>query len=164
MNSYKNSIVVYSFSKDLSLAGERIGYIAVNDKITDFEKVLNGIILCNRILGFVNAPGLMQRVVSELLEESVDLEFYKKNRDDLYEIIKNAGFKFQKPEGAFYFFIKSPIEDDVEFVKQANKYKILLVPGSGFGRKGYFRAAYCVSPDTIKNSEKAWINLGKEFF
>ena len=164
LNIYENSIVVYSFSKDLSLAGERIGFIAVNKEIENFEKTMNAIILCNRILGFVNAPALMQRVVAELLEETVDLEFYKNNRDNLYDIIKNAGFDFEKPEGAFYFFIKSPVPDDVEFVKKANEYKILLVPGSGFGRKGYFRVAYCVSPETIKNSSEAWSNLGKNFF
>ena len=164
LNIYENSIVVYSFSKDLSLAGERIGFIAVNKEIENFEKTMNAIILCNRILGFVNAPALMQRAVAELLEETVDLEFYKNNRDNLYDIIKNAGFDFEKPEGAFYFFIKSPLPDDVEFVKKANEYKILLVPGSGFGRKGYFRVAYCVSPETIKNSSEAWSNLGKNFF
>ena len=164
LKSYKNSIVVYSFSKDLSLAGERIGYIAVNRETENYEETLNAIILCNRILGFVNAPGLMQRVVAELLNESVDLEFYKNNRDELYEIITAAGFKFKKPEGAFYFFVPSPIEDDVEFVKKANEYKILLVPGSGFGRKGYFRVSYCVSPETIRNSKDAWKKLGKNFF
>ncbi len=164
LNSYENSIIVYSFSKDLSLAGERIGFIAVNKNMSDFEKIINAIILCNRILGFVNAPALMQRAVAELLNESVDLEFYKNNRDNLYEIIKNAGFDFKKPEGAFYFFIKSPLSNDVEFIKEANKHKILLVPGSGFGRKGYFRVAYCVSPETIKNSEQAWKELGKKFF
>ncbi len=164
LQSYENSIIVYSFSKDLSLAGERIGYIAVNKNIDDYEKIINAIILCNRILGFVNAPALMQRVVAELLEETVDLEFYKNNRDTLYEIIKGAKFDFKKPEGAFYFFIKSPVPDDVEFVRTANKHKILLVPGSGFGRKGYFRVAYCVSPDTIKNSEAAWLKLGENYF
>jgi aspartate aminotransferase len=164
LKNYKNSIVVYSFSKDLSLAGERIGYIAINPEMDFFNDMVNGVVLCNRILGFVNAPALMQRVVSELLSETVNLEFYKNNRDVLYDIISSAGFKFKKPEGAFYFFIKSPLEDDVEFIKVANKYRILLVPGSGFGRKGYFRVAYCVSPDTIKNSAEAWKNLGKEFF
>ncbi len=163
LKSYKNSIIVYSFSKDLSLAGERIGYIAVNKDAENYSKVIDALILCNRILGFVNAPALMQRVVSELLDEAADLDFYKNNRDILYEIISNAGFKFKKPEGAFYFFIKSPIDDDVEFVKIAQKHKILIVPGSGFGRKGYFRVSYCVSRETIENSAKAWKELANNF-
>ncbi len=164
LKSYKHSIVVNSFSKDLSLAGERIGYIAVNPEAKNYELLMEAIIFCNRTLGFVNAPALMQRAVAELLDEKVDINYYKRNRDTLYEIMNNAGFKFPKPEGAFYFFPKSPIEDDVEFVKIAQKHKILVVPGSGFGRKGYFRVAYCVSYETILNSEKAWIELGKEFF
>jgi aspartate aminotransferase len=163
LKSYKNSIIINSFSKDLSLAGERIGYIAVNKNISDYQKTIDAVILCNRILGFVNAPALMQRVVSELLNESADLSFYKTNRDILYNIITDAGFQFKKPEGAFYFFIKSPIEDDVEFVRIAQKHKILIVPGSGFGRKGYFRVSYCVSRATIENSANAWKELAENF-
>ncbi len=163
LKSYKNSIIIYSFSKDLSLAGERIGYIAVNKEADDYSQIIDAIILCNRILGFVNAPALMQRVVAELLNESANLDFYKTNRDILYDIVTDAGFKFKKPEGAFYFFIKAPIDDDVEFVKIAQKYKILIVPGSGFGRKGYFRVSYCVSRETIENSANAWKELLSSF-
>ncbi len=164
LKSYKNSIVVYSFSKDLSLAGERIGFIAVNPEAEDFKTLTEALIFCNRTLGFVSAPALMQRAVAKLLNEKVDIEFYRRNRDTLYDIMTSAGFKFRKPEGAFYFFPESPIEDDVEFVKIAQKHRILIVPGSGFGRRGHFRVAYCVSYESILNSEKAWKELGKKFF
>jgi aspartate aminotransferase len=163
LKSYQHAIVVYSFSKDLSLAGERIGYIAVNPDIKDYNNLMGALIFCNRTLGFVSAPGLMQRAVAKLLDEKVDINFYKRNRDTLYEIMTSAGFKFKKPEGAFYFFPKTPIEDDVEFIRTAQKFKLLLVPGSGFGRKSHFRVAYCVDYNTIVNSEKAWHELGKYY-
>ena len=149
---YKESFMVTSFSKDLSLPGERIGYAAVHPEIADREGVLAGLVLCNRILGFVNAPALMQRAVSRLLEDSVDISLYKRKRDMLYEGLKDIGYRTQKPEGAFYLFPRSPIEDDVQFVAALQEENILAVPGSGFGGPGHFRLAYCVSDDVIQKA------------
>jgi len=152
LKHYDNSMVVTSYSKSLSLPGERIGYIAVNPSCHEFDELMAGLILSNRILGFVNAPALMQRVVAELTEVSVDVEIYKRKRDLFIEGLSSAGYDYVKPEGAFYIFCKSPSDDDVDFVKHLQKYNILAVPGVGFGGPGYFRLAYCVPEDTIKNS------------
>jgi len=149
---YKNSIMVTSFSKNLSLAGERIGYIAANPAIKNNDIFMAGLILSNRILGFVNAPALMQRIVAGLTEVKVDIAEYKRRRDIFIDGLKSAGYVFTKPEGAFYIFCKTPTEDDIRFVQHLQKFNILAVPGSGFGVKGYFRIAYCVSEGTIKNS------------
>jgi len=149
---FRNSFVVNSFSKSLSLPGERIGYIAVNPEIDDFQMIMSGLNLANRILGFVNAPALMQRIISKLNNSKVNIEAYRSRRDLLSESLKQAGYEFVKPEGAFYLFVKTPISDDIEFVRHLQKYNILVVPGSGFGGKGYFRISYCVSEDVIKKS------------
>ena len=151
-NAYKESFVVNSFSKDLSLPGERIGYAAIHPDATDKETLSAGMVLCNRIIGFVNAPALMQRAVSGLLEDSVDISVYKKKRDMLCEGLFSFGYDFIKPEGAFYLFPKSPIEDDVEFVSALQEENILTVPGSGFGGPGHFRIAYCVADEIIERS------------
>ncbi|AUG57359.1 pyridoxal phosphate-dependent aminotransferase [Acetivibrio saccincola] len=160
---FKNSFVVNSFSKSLSLPGERIGYIAVNPDIENIKTVIDSLIFSNRILGFVNAPALFQKVISYSLDAKVDVEIYKARRDRLYEIITECGFSCIKPQGAFYLFPKSPIENDVEFVEHALKYNLLLVPGTGFGCPGYFRMAYCVSIETIENSYPAFKALAKDF-
>jgi aspartate aminotransferase len=160
---FKNSLVVNSFSKSLALPGERIGYIAANSAIKDVNLLINGMVYCNRILGYVNAPALFQKVVAENLDESIDIEWYKERRDILYNHLVDIGFDCIKPQGAFYLFPKALIEDDVEFVRQAVKYNLLLVPGKGFGCPGYFRIAYCVSLDTVKNSLPAFEALVKEF-
>ena len=152
LKAYSNSIVAYSYSKTLSLPGERIGYIAVNPKIHDAGDFINALILCTRIMGFVNAPALMQRIVSRLQHVSVDVKVYQKKRDLLCAGLAKTGYKFKKPQGAFYLFVQSPIPDDVEFVKMLLKKNILVVPGSGFGGPGYFRIAYCVDDATIINS------------
>lgn len=149
---YDNSVVVTSFSKDLSLPGERLGYIAANPKMADARTFMDGLVLCNRILGFVNAPALMQRAVKECLRETVDISVYKRRRDTLYKALTSFGYECVEPEGAFYLFPKAPIEDDVEFVTRLQQKLILTVPGRGFGCPGFFRIAYCVSDETIEGA------------
>ncbi|MCX7921878.1 MAG: pyridoxal phosphate-dependent aminotransferase [Clostridia bacterium] len=160
---FKNSVVVNSYSKSLALPGERIGYIAVNPAIKDVALFTAGMIFCNRTLGYVNAPALFQKVIAEALDETVDAEIYRERRDMLYNHLTNLGFECIKPQGAFYLFPKSPIADDVEFIRRAVNYNLLLVPGKGFGCPGYFRISYCVSLETIKNSLPAFEALAKEF-
>ncbi|MBN2157948.1 MAG: pyridoxal phosphate-dependent aminotransferase [Spirochaetes bacterium] len=152
LSNYTNSIVVNSYSKTLSIPGERIGYAAVNPACEDIDNLMAGLIMCNRILGYVNAPALMQRIVAELTDVTVDITPYRKRRELLAEGLKQSGYSFPMPEGAFYIFCKSPIEDDVAFVRHLQKFNILTVPGSGFGGPGYFRMAYCVSEEVIRRS------------
>jgi aspartate aminotransferase len=144
---YPHSIIAYSYSKSLSLAGERIGYVAVNPDIADKQALMGSMVLANRILGFVNAPAIMQKAVAELLDETADMTVYASKRDIICGILDEAGFEFVKPKGAFYVFPKSPIEDDVEFVKTAQEENLLLVPGSGFFGPGYFRISFCCMTD-----------------
>ncbi len=151
-NAYRESFVVTSFSKDLSLPGERIGYAAANPEISERPVILGGMVLCNRILGYVNAPALMQRLVRHLLEESVDISIYQRRRDLFCAGLEAAGYDFQKPEGAFYLFPRTPTDDDTEFVKALQEENILTVPGSGFGGPGHFRIAYCVDDRVIERS------------
>ncbi|WP_300857025.1 pyridoxal phosphate-dependent aminotransferase [uncultured Clostridium sp.] len=164
LNYYGNSFIVYSYSKSLSLPGERIGYVVVNNNMNTFKDVIDSLNIANRILGFVNAPSLFQRVIKESLNLEVDTNIYKKNRDLLYNHLTSIGFECLKPDGAFYLFPKSPIEDDVKFCEDAKRFNILAVPGKTFGCKGYFRLSYCISYDKIKKSLKAFeelINLYK---
>lgn len=163
MKIFKNAIIVNSFSKSLALPGERIGYIAASSNIENVDLLMDGLVLCNRILGFVNAPAIFQKVVSKTIDANVDVNQYKLRRDMLYNILVEAGFSVIKPQGAFYLFPKAPIADDVEFAKRALKYNLLVVPGSGFGYPGYFRLSYCVDLSTIKNSKEAFIQLFNEF-
>jgi len=156
---FKKSVIVNSFSKSLSLPGERIGFLAVNPLMGDTQHLVDGLIFSTRVLGFVNAPALFQRILPESLDAAVDTDLYKKRRDMLYDIITRAGFKCLKPQGAFYLFPQSPIEDDVKFCNEALKYNLIIVPGKGFGCPGHFRLAYCVSEKTILNSEKAFKEL-----
>ena len=151
-----------SHSKDLALPGERIGYIAFSPRIEEGALLEEGLIFCNRTLGFVNAPALMQRLVTSLQRESVDIREYQEKRDILYKTLTDLGFEMIKPQGAFYLFPKSPIPDDVEFIRRAQKYRILLVPGSGFGAPGYFRMAYCIDRQIILNSIPAFKSLASE--
>lgn len=160
---YKDTIVVYSYSKSLSLPGERIGYVVVPNEIDDSKELAEAITIANRIIGCVNAPSLMQRVIPYCLNAKVDTDAYKKNRDLLYSIIRENKFECVKPEGAFYLFVKTPIEDDKEFCSIAKKYNILVVPGSSFACPGYVRIAYCTSYDMIERSRKAFEKLAKEF-
>jgi aspartate aminotransferase len=160
---FKNAVIVNSFSKSLSLPGERIGFVAVNPAIDDITALIDGLIFSTRTLGFVNAPALFQRILPESLDAKVDVKAYEKRRDLLYDIITGAGFKCLRPQGAFYLFPQSPIEDDVAFCKAAVKYNLIIVPGTGFGCKGFFRLAYCVDEKTIINSRKAFEALAAEF-
>jgi aspartate aminotransferase len=159
-----NSIVVSSYSKDLSLPGERIGYIAVHPDMHEKAALLDAMTLANRILGFVNAPALMQRVVARLQDVSVDSTIYEKRRRVFCEVLDNAGFDYVKPKGAFYLFPKTPI-DDVEFCALLQKEKILAVPGRGFGAPGYIRLAFCIDEKVIAASadafKRAMANAGK---
>ena len=160
---FKNSIIVNSFSKSLALPGERIGYIAANNKIDNIDTLMNGLVFSNRILGFVNAPATFQKIIADSLDQTVEMDGYKKRRDVLYNHLVGLGFQCVKPEGAFYLFPKALIDDDMEFAKIAAKYNLLIVPGSGFGCPGYVRLAYCISLKTIENSLSAFEALVKEF-
>ncbi len=157
-----NSIIVTSHSKDLALPGERIGYLAASPKMREAELFMEGAIFSNRVLGFVNAPALMQRLVAGLQNASVDIGEYQEKRDLFYDNLTGMGFSMVKPEGAFYMFPKSPLADDIEFVKMAQKHNILLVPGAGFGAPGFFRIAYCVDRAMIERSLPAWREVAKE--
>lgn len=159
---YDNTIVGYSYSKSLSLPGERIGYLVIPDEVTDSETVLSAANVANRILGFVNAPTLQQKVVAKCINEKTDLSFYDRNRETLYNGLCECGFECIKPQGAFYLFVKSPIADEKEFCNIAKKYNFLLVPGSSFACPGYVRLAYCVSYETIVNSLPKFKELAKE--
>jgi len=156
MKATVNSIVISSYSKDLSLPGERIGYLAVHPQIKDKKALLNAMTLANRILGFVNAPALMQRIVEQLQEVTVDTSIYARRREIFCKILDDAGYEYVKPKGAFYLFPKSPIEDDVEFCALLQQEKILAVPGRGFGAPGYFRLAFCVDDAVIERSADAF--------
>lgn len=157
-----NSIIVTSHSKDLALPGERIGYLAANPRMSDVGQFMDGAVFCNRVLGYVNAPALMQRLVAGLQRVSVDIALYQEKRDILYDSLTEMGFRMVKPGGAFYLFPQSPLADDVEFVRLAQKYGILLVPGAGFGAPGFFRIAYCVEKGVIERSLPAWRKLAQE--
>lgn len=160
---YDNTIVGYSYSKSLSLPGERIGYLVIPDEAADSEKLINAANVATRILGFVNAPTLQQKVVKACLNEKTDISYYDRNRETLYQGLKELGFECIKPEGAFYLFLKSPIEDEKAFCAAAKKYNILIVPGSSFDCPGYVRLAYCVSYETIVNSLPKFAELAEEY-
>lgn len=158
----KNSVIATSHSKDLALPGERIGYLAANPLMNDVAIFMQGATFANRVLGFVNAPALMQRLVTRLQRVSVNIDEYREKRDLLYDNLTAMGFSMVKPDGAFYLFPKSPLPDDVKFVKLALEQQILLVPGAGFGAPGYFRIAYCVDKEMIERSLPAWKKLAQE--
>lgn len=149
---YANTVVGYSYSKSLSLPGERIGYLVIPDEVSDSEALIAAVNVANRILGFVNAPTLQQKVVARCLHEKTDISYYDRNREALYHGLTECGFECIRPQGAFYLFVKSPIEDEKAFCTEAKKYNILIVPGSSFGCPGYVRIAYCVAYETIVNS------------
>ncbi len=159
---FRNTIVGYSYSKSLSLPGERIGYLVIPSEADDFENLIAAASVATRILGFVNAPSIMQLVIQKCIDAKTDISYYERNRNTLYEGLTKLGFTCQKPEGAFYLFMKSPIEDEKEFVNTAKKYHLLLVPGSTFACPGYVRLAYCVSYETVVGSLPKFEELAKE--
>lgn len=160
---YKDTIVGYSFSKSLSLPGERIGYLVIPDEAADSSNLQSAANVATRILGFVNAPSLMQRAVAKCLDAKADVPYYDRNRNALYQGLKELGFSCIKPEGAFYLFVKSPVEDEQVFCQAAKKHHILIVPGSSFACPGYVRIAYCVAYETILNSMPGFAKLAEEF-
>lgn len=160
---YRNTIVGYSFSKSLSLPGERIGYLVIPDEVSDAEDVLAAANVATRILGFVNAPSLQQRVVAKCINAKCNVEAYNINRELLYNSLVSFGYECIKPEGAFYLFVKSPVEDETVFCEAAKKHNILVVGGSSFACPGYVRIAYCVSHDTIVKALPDFEALRKEF-
>jgi aspartate aminotransferase len=163
LKAYADSLIATSYSKSLSLPGERIGFIAVNPEIFEIDEVVSGMVLCNRILGFVNAPALMQRVIADIQGMRVNVGEYKRKRDLLCDGLAACGYEFHKPEGAFYLFPKTPVSDDVQFVRALQKRRILTVPGSGFGGPGHFRIAYCVDDKTIVNAMPGFAETMQEF-
>lgn len=161
---YANTIVGYSYSKSLSLPGERIGYLVIPDEAADSENMMEAAKIANRILGYVNAPSLMQLAVARCLDSQTDVSYYNRNRELLYNRLLEMGFTCIKPEGAFYLFVKSPVEDEHQFCEAAKKYNILIVPGSSFGCPGFVRISYCVAYETIQNSLPKFQELAKEYF
>lgn len=160
---YSNAFTVYSHSKDLGLAGERIGYIGISPEMTDLSETIGACTFTNRTLGFVNAPALMQRLVAPLQGVSIDSDIYQRKRDLFYDNLIDMGFKCNKPQGAFYLFPESPLEDDVAFVKKCIEDRVLVVPGSGFGTPGYFRISYCVPDEVIENSLESFRAIADKF-
>ena len=160
---YPHSIRVTSHSKDLSLPGERIGYIAANPSCEEVEELIAAIVFANRTLGFVNAPALMQRLVAPLQRNSINVKEYEEKRDLFYHSLSSYGYQIVKPEGAFYLFPKAPIEDDVAFVKELQSKRILTVPGTGFGKPGYFRIAYAVERKAIEKSLPGFKELADKY-
>lgn len=161
---YDNTVVGYSYSKSLSLPGERIGYLVIPDALDDSATIKTACNVATRILGFVNAPSLMQKVIGRCVDVDVseNIAAYNRNREALYKGLMDLGFECIKPEGAFYMFVKTPV-DDKEFCERAKKYNILIVPGSTFACPGFVRIAYCVSYDTIVNSLPGFKKLAEEF-
>jgi aspartate aminotransferase len=152
LKMYHRCLIATSHSKDLALPGERIGYIAVNPDIENKADLVSGLIFCNRILGFVNAPALMQNIIRHLQDVTVSIPDYQAKRDFMYNNLTTMGYKLVKPQGAFYMFPKTPVENDIEFVHELQKHNVLTVPGRGFGTPGYFRISYCVSQQTLEGS------------
>ena len=160
---YDDTIVTYSYSKALSLPGERIGEVIVPDTADGSKELIGAITTCNLLTGTVNAPSLMQLVLARCLGEKADVDFYKKNAELLYEIVTEAGFEALKPQGAFYLWMKAPDGDDNAFTDMAAKHKILVVPGSAFAGPGYVRLSFCVAHDMIERSRQAFMDLGAEY-
>ena len=160
---HPQSIIVTSHSKDLALPGERIGYIAVHPDCSQREELVDGFIHCNRTLGYVNAPALMQNIVRHLQSVTVPVSAYQKKRDFLYDQLKEMGYSVIKPQGAFYMFPKSPLEDDLTFVRELQQWHVLTVPGRGFGSPAYFRISYCVDDRTLEGSLTGFRKAAQKF-
>lgn len=162
-NLYHRSMIATSHSKDLALPGERIGYIAIHPSMENKADLINGMIFCNRILGYVNAPALMQNIVRHLQHITVSIPEYQEKRDFLYNNLVNMGYQLVKPQGAFYMFPRSPLENDVDFVHELQKQNVLTVPGRGFGSPGYFRISYCVNHKTLEGALTGFKRAAKQF-
>ena len=162
-NYYKNTLVCYSYSKSLSLPGERIGYIIVPDEADDAKRVMAAVAGAGRALGYVCAPVLFQRVIARCAELSGDVSAYKRNRDLLYHGLTALGYECVRPQGAFYLFVKSPEPDAKAFSERAKKYDVLVVPGDSFGCEGYVRVSYCVSEKTIQDALPVFAEIMKEY-
>ena len=160
---YRNTVVGYSFSKSLSLPGDRIGYLVMPDEMDDADDIIEGAAVANRVLGFVNAPALAQKVAALCCDEKTDIDFYDENRKILYSALQEYGYTCVKPEGAFYMFLKSPVEDERDFCEAAKKHNLLVVQGRSFGCPGFVRISYCVSRDTVVNSLPAFKALAEEY-
>ncbi len=163
LNIYPDTVLCYSFSKSLSLAGERIGYIAVPDGCTDADALFAAVCGAGRALGYVCAPALFQRVAAKCLGKSGDIAAYRENRDLLWNALRTYGFECVPPEGAFYLFVRSPEPDAKAFCARAKKYELLLVPSDSFGVPGYVRISYCVAKETIQSALPAFEKLAKEY-
>lgn len=163
LGAYPHSISASSYSKALSIPGERIGYLAINPDIADYKELMDGLMLYNRVLGFVNAPAIMQRIIMRMQGIHVDVEQYRRKRDLLCDGLISCGYDVKKPDATFYLFTKAPIEDDVEFVRALQKRRILAVPGRGFGGPGYIRIAFCVDDATIMNAMAGFADTIKEY-
>jgi aspartate aminotransferase len=163
-SAYASTLIATSYSKELSLAGERIGYVAANPTAPGIETIMPGLILANRVLGYINAPALMQRVITRLQGVEVDVTLYQRNRDVLYQTLTEAGYEVFKPEGAFYMFPRSPIADDMAFAKELLEHLVLVTPGSGFGTPGYFRIAFCVEARVVDAALPVFRELGAKYF
>jgi aspartate aminotransferase len=162
--SYDLACSINSHSKDLALPGERIGYVAISPRLPDADLLVSGLMITQRTLGFVNAPALFQRVVSKFQRTSVDIGEYQRKRDTLYGALVEAGFDCVKPQGAFYMFPRSPVADELKFIQSLQQEeRIMVVPGRGFGKKGYFRIAYCVPMGTIEKSLDGFKRIGKRY-
>ena len=160
---YHNTIVGYSYSKSLSLPGERIGYLVMPDELDEAELIIGGATVANRVLGFVNAPSLMQKVIGDCLDCATDIVAYDRNRKLLYDTLTGFGFTVVKPQGAFYLWVKAPDGDDAAFSAAAKKYRLLIVAGKGFAGPGYVRLAYCVDYEMIKRSIPSFEALAKDY-
>lgn len=161
---YDNTLVGYSYSKSLSLPGERIGYVVIPDESDNSAEFIDAATIANRVGGFVNAPSLLQLVIARCVDAKCDVAYYERNGKTLYEGLTEAGFECTKPQGAFYMWMKSPIADEKEFVAAGKKYNLLMVPGSSFACPGYVRISYCVSYDQIQRSLPKFKELAKEYF
>ena len=163
MNYYDNTIVCYSYSKSLSLPGERIGYIAVSDKAKDWKMIYAAVCGAGRSLGYVCAPSLFQQIIKRCIGQTSDVSVYKKNRDLLYQALTDYGYRCIKPDGAFYLFVESPEEDANAFSMRARDYELLIVPADSFGTPGFVRISYCVSTEQIENSLPAFKALAESY-
>ena len=160
---YANSVVCYSYSKSLSLPGERIGYALIPDEVSESGELIAAAAIANRVIGSVNAPSLIQRVIRRCLNAKVNVEAYDRNRSALYDGLTNLGFECVRPQGAFYMWVKSPVEDEKEFCDVCREHHILVVPGSSFACGGYVRIAYCVSYDMIERSMPAFAKVAERY-